>query len=265
MERANTMLTLMRGSRARALAGHPWVYANEIQTRLPAELDGSCVELKTARGFSLGSGIYNSQSQIIWRKLSSDKIELNEAFFKQALTQSLARRGTTPFCRLVWSEADYLPGLIVDRFQDILVVQAQTKAMELHLETIARILLELTEAKDILFKNNHAIRKLEGLPQYTKTVTGNPIEAQWVTIEGISYWIDWMEGQKTGFYLDQRLEHLRIGHYAKDREVLDACCNQGGFALHAAKAGARSVLAIDISEECTRSTQNNAEHNSLQV
>jgi 23S rRNA (cytosine1962-C5)-methyltransferase len=252
-------LKLKPNVKARVLTGHPWVFANEVEQLLPTEHDGEVVECRDRAGRFLGSGIYNSRSQICWRRLSRDVVTLDEAYLQSAVKRALARRGAgAPKRRLVWSESDDLPGVVVDQFGDALVVQIQTLAMEKRRAEIGRVLLELVKPAEIVFRNDASIRRLEGLPQEVSTVSGQSWEPRWVKIDGFEYWLDLQHGQKTGFYLDQRTQHAVVARYAAGRRVLDAFCNQGPFALHCAKAGAASVLGLDSAEDAIAQAKRNA-------
>jgi 23S rRNA (cytosine1962-C5)-methyltransferase len=264
-------LRLKHNAAARALHGHPWVFGNEVETLLPPEHDGEAVECRDARGRFLGNGIYNSRSQIVWRRFSRDHAIFDEAFVRGALERAIARRdaveptqpGQPAARRLVWSESDDLPGLVVDQFGDVLVVQTQTLATERRLDAILAALKELLQPAEIIVRNDAPIRRLEGLPSEVRTLSGQPYEPRWVAIGGLDYWLDLQGGQKTGFYLDQTREHAKVARYAAGRRVLDCFCNQGSFALHAAKAGAAKVLGLDSSEEAIALARKNAERNGV--
>ena len=264
----NSSLRLKHNAAARALHGHPWVFGNEVETLLPPALDGEAVECRDAKGRFLGHGIYNSRSQIVWRRFSRERVAFDEAFVRGALERAIARRepsaddaGRPSARRLVWSESDDLPGLVVDQFGDVLVVQTQTLATERRLDAILAALGELLKPAEIIVRNDATIRRLEGLPQEVRTLSGKPYEPRWVPIGGMDYWLDLQGGQKTGFLLDQTREHAKVARYAKGRRVLDCFCNQGSFALHAAKAGAAKVLGLDSSEEAIALARKNAERN----
>ncbi len=263
-------LKLKPNANSRVLGGHPWVFANECEALLPAEHDGEVVECRDRTSRFLGAGIYNSKSQIVWRRLSRERVGLDEAYLRAALTRAVERRGVKPlphqqFRRLVWSESDDLPGVVVDQFGDTLVLQIQTLAMEKRSAIISDLLAELTGAKEIIFRNDANIRKLEGLPVEVHTRTGQAWEPRWVKIDGMDYWLDLQGGQKTGFYLDQREQHAAVAKYAAGKRVLDAFCNQGSFALHGAKAGATSVLGLDSAFDAVSQAKKNAERNGLQA
>jgi 23S rRNA (cytosine1962-C5)-methyltransferase len=249
------------------LSGHPWVFANEVEALLPATHDGEVVECRDRTGRFIGSGIYNSKSQIVWRRLSRDRVALDAAYLRRALTEAVARRkgSAATNVRLVWSESDDLPGVVVDRFGDTLVVQVQTLAMEKRSALLSDVLAEIVQPAEIIFRNDAPIRRLEGLPFEVHTRSGQPSEPRWVTIDGFDYWLDLQGGQKTGFYLDQRAQHAAVAKYCAGARVLDAFCNQGAFALHAARAGATEVLGLDSAEDAIAAARRNAERNAVQV
>ena len=284
-------LKLKPNANARVLTGHPWVFANEVEALLPAEHDGGVVECRDRNGRLLGTGIYNSHSQIVWRRLGRERVELDAAWLRGRLEKALARRETpkaksqTPNStvrRLVWSESDDLPGVVVDQFGEVLVVQTQTMAMAKCEALLGGLLTELLQPAEIIFRNDAPIRRLEGLPLEVRTHSGRAWEPRWVNIDGLDYWLDLQGGQKTGFYLDQREQHAvvakqvlrQVSSFAKateDRQdglrprVLDAFCNQGPFALHAARAGATQVLGLDSAEDAIAAARRNAGRNGLRV
>jgi len=271
-------LKLKPNAKSRALNGHPWVFANEVEALLPAGFDGEVVDCRDRAGRRMGCGIYNSRSQICWRRLGRERVALDEAWLRGAIARAIARRDALPhpagadraIRRLVWSESDDLPGIVLDQFGDTLVLQIQTLAMEKRRDLIARILMEnaapgaaLAPApREIIFRDDAPIRRLEGLPQSTGTFTGKNWEPRWMRIDGLDYWLDLQRGQKTGFYLDQREQHALVAaRHAKGRRVLDAFCNQGSFALHCARAGAAAVLGLDSAEDAIAQARKNAERN----
>ncbi|HVS54250.1 MAG TPA: class I SAM-dependent rRNA methyltransferase [Opitutaceae bacterium] len=259
-------MKLKPNARARVLGGHPWVFANEVEALLPSGHDGEVVECRDRAGRFLGTGIYNSKSQIVWRRLSRERVTLDAAYLRGALAAAIARRGGQKTggenCRrLVWSESDDLPGVVVDQFGDALVVQVQSLAMEQRAALLGDVLHELVQPAEIIFRNDAPIRRLEGLPLEVHTRSGRPWEPRWIAIEGFDYWLDLQGGQKTGFYLDQRPQHAAIEKYCAGSRVLDAFCNQGAFALHAARAGAVEVLGLDSAADAIAAARRNAERN----
>lgn len=259
-------LKLKPNANARVLAGHPWVFANEVEALLPGDLDGEVVECRDRTGRLLGTGLYNSRSQIVWRRLSRERVALDAAFLRGALERAISRRRDGgDHRRLVWSESDDLPGVVVDQFGDVVVIQIQTLAMDRRSALLGDLLAELLRPAEIIFRNDASIRRLEGLPLETHTRSGQPWAPRWETIEGFDYFLDLQSGQKTGFYLDQREQHGRVARYAKGRRVLDAFCNQGSFALHAARAGAAFVRGLDSAEDAVAQARQNAQRNGVTV
>ena len=258
-------LKLRANVRARAQSGHPWVFANEVEALLPAGHDGEVVECRDRTGRLLGTGIYNSRSQIVWRRLSRERVSLDAAYLRAAGERALGRRAVEPARRLVWSESDDLPGIVVDQFDDTLVVQVQTLAMEKRSGLVGEVLADLLQPAEIVFRNDAPIRRLEGLPFEVHTRSGRPWEPRWLRIGGFDYWLDLQGGQKTGFYLDQRQQHAAVAKYCQGGRVLDAFCNQGAFALHAARAGATEVLGLDSADEAIAAARRNAERNGVTV
>ena len=259
-------LKLKPGSRYRVLRGHPWVFAGEVVRLLPEIHDGSAVDLLDSRGRVLGSGIYNSRSQIVWRRFSRQGgVDFSPETIEGAIRKALSKREEEPYRRLVWSEADNLPGLVVDQFGDILVLQALTLAVDLRVEPILAILRNMVPSKDIVLRNDAPSRRYEGLEGKVSTASGERVPEGWYTIGGIDYRLDLMEGQKTGFYLDQRREHTEVASLADGRSVLDGFCNLGAFALNCMRSGARSATAIEISGACSASAAMIADRNGLQV
>ena len=256
-------LKLRPNAKARVLAGHPWVFANEVETLLPPEHDGETVECRDRSGRFIGTGIYNSKSQIVWRRLSRDRVVLDAAYLREAVRRAVARRAAGSIRRLIWSESDDLPGVVADQFGDTLVVQIQTFAMEKRSAVLGDILAEVIQPAEIIFRNDAPIRRLEGRPGEVHTRSGRVWEPRWMTIDGMEYWLDLQHGQKTGFYLDQRAQHAAVAKYCHGRRVLDAFCNQGAFALHAARAGATEVLGLDSAEDAIAAAQRNAARNSV--
>jgi 23S rRNA (cytosine1962-C5)-methyltransferase len=258
-------LKLRPNVRSRVLSGHPWVFGNEVEALLPPEHDGEVVECRDRSGRFLGTGIYNSKSQIVWRRLSRERVSLDAAYLRAALAQAISKRGAGTVRRLVWSESDDLPGVVVDQYGDTLVVQLQTVAMDRRSGWLGEALADIVQPAEIIFRNDAAIRRLEGLPFEVHTQTGRPWAPRWVQIDGFDYWLDLQGGQKTGFYLDQRRQHAAIEKYCRGARVLDAFCNQGAFALHAARAGAIEVLGLDSAEEALAAARRNADRNGLTV
>jgi 23S rRNA (cytosine1962-C5)-methyltransferase len=260
------MLSTIRirpGPPARALSGHPWAFLGELMVTSAHIEAGACLELLDLKGRSLGSGIWNPKSQIAWRRYSRRSISLDGPLLEERITTAINRRAGRSLARLIWSEADNLPGLVVDRYHDLLTVQALTLGMDLRMERILEILQRVVGPREIVIRNDASTRALEGMDQYIRTASGKPLEPTWMDVGGVQYLVDLVAGQKTGMYLDQLDQHQKIATFAKGRRVLDTFCNQGGFALACAKAGASSVLGIDSSEDAIVAARTAAEHNGL--
>ncbi len=264
-------LFLNKGVRHRILTGHPWVFASEVdRVEGPAE-DGETVEIISPKGVSLGSALYNSKSQIVARRYSSEIVALDAAFLDQKLDEALAHRQRTSVPvsgaaqRLVWSESDQLPGLIADIYDDVLVLQTLTMAMSHREKLIAELLLKKTGCRVVLTRNDAPVRKLEGLPLEREVLHGTYAAPTRVRIAGIGYELDLWSGQKTGFYLDQAENYAAVAAYAPGRRVLDCFTNQGAFALSAMKAGAKSCRAIDQSEEALRHAEATSQSEKLEI
>lgn len=260
-------LKLKPNAKPRVLSGHPWVFANEVEALLPPQHDGEVVECRDRADRFLGAGIYNSKSQIVWRRFSRERTALDAVYFRGALQRAIGRRDPAEgsMRRLVWSESDDLPGLVVDQFGDTLVVQIQAVAMEKRAAIVSDVLAEILKPAEIIFRNDAPIRRLEGLPLEVHTRSGKSWEPRWVRIDGFDYWLDLQSGQKTGFYLDQRPQHSAVAKYCAGKRVLDAFCNQGAFALHAARAGAVQVLGVDSAEDAVTQARKNAERNGVKA
>jgi 23S rRNA (cytosine1962-C5)-methyltransferase len=256
---------LKANANSRVLSGHPWVFANEVEAPLPQECDGEVVECRDRMGRFLGTGICNGRSQIVWRRLSRDRVALDEAYLGEALKRAVSRRAPGEFRRLVWSESDDLPGIVADQYGDTVVVQIQTLAMEKRSALIGDLLAGILSPAEVIFRNDAPIRRLEGLALETHTRSGRSWEPRWAVIDGFEVWLDLVGGQKTGFYLDQRLQHPAVARYCQGKRVLDAFCNQGSFAIHAARAGAVEVLGLDSAGEAVDAARRNAERNRVKA
>jgi 23S rRNA (cytosine1962-C5)-methyltransferase len=250
----------------RILAGHPWVFSNEIRETKGTPLIGDVVELIAASGKSLGIGFYNPHSLIAFRLLSNSLEEVDEAFFAKRISQALElRRKLYPESetfRLVYGESDFLPGLIVDKYNEYLSVQTVSYGMDSRLEWICNVLESLLQPKGIIERNESAMRELEHLP-IKKGMLRGTAEPTIILDGDLKFEVDILEGQKTGFFLDQRENRTAIRRFAKNARILDCFSNDGGFALHAAKAGAESVIGIDSSAETVARADKNAQLNSL--
>lgn len=261
-------LILNKGVRHRILQGHPWVFASEVDRIEGRAEDGETVEVRSPKGNFLGSAIYNSRSQIVARCYAAQATALDAGLLGERLDAALAYRRTlspAPARRLVWSESDRLPGLIVDQYGDVLVLQTLTLAMARREKLLVELLVQKTGCRAVLARNDAPVRQLEGLPLERSVLHGDYKAPTRVNIAGIDYELDLWSGQKTGFYLDQVDNYAVVAACAAGRRVLDCFTNQGAFALSALKAGAASCRAIDQSAEALRQAEITAANAGLKI
>ena len=264
-------LILNKGVRHRILDGHPWVFASEVDRMEGTPEEGGTVEVCSLKGASLGSALYNSRSQIVARRYDLGLRALDETLIGPRLDEALAWRdqkgkiGPGQARRLVWSESDQLPGLIVDRYDDVLVLQTLTLAMALRESMIVELLLKKTGCRTVLARNDAPVRQLEGLPLERKVLHGDYTAPTRIRIVGIDYDLDLWSGQKTGFYLDQAENYAAVAECAAGRRVLDCFTNQGAFALSSAKAGAASCQGIDQSADALRLAETTSKAAGLKI
>ncbi|MEM6909971.1 MAG: class I SAM-dependent rRNA methyltransferase [Verrucomicrobiota bacterium] len=255
--------------RARIFHGHEWVFAYEVKKAFGNPQPGEVIALKDFKDRRIGSAIYNPQSQIVARRFSRRKQDLDGDFFLRRLglaAETRERLGIPAEARrLVWSESDGLPGVIIDQFGPHLVLQTLTLAMDQRKGLLKEALVELFQPESIVERNDSTIREAEGLERLTGMLHGETPPPFHCEIAGIHYTLDLADGQKTGFYLDQVENHLKAAGHARGRRVLDAFCNQGGFGLQAKKAGASSVFAIDSSESAVAAGRANSMANLLEI
>lgn len=259
--------------RSRIFHGHDWVYASEIRKVFGDPQPGDVISLKDFRDRPLGTAIYNPQSQIVARRISRRKQKLDKEFFQRRITQAIELREQSGIdirlARLIWSESDGLPGVIVDRYDDHLVLQTLTLGMYLQRELIAEVLVEMLHPSSLILRNDSPLLTAEGLKEEIVVLHGEQpgafiVEAPTAS-DGVKFEIDLLDGQKTGLYLDQLGAHRELAKLAKGKRVLDCFCNQGGFALACAKAGAASVTAVDSSGPAIEATLRNAELNGVNI
>ena len=255
--------------RSRILHGHDWVYFSEVLKSFGSPEDGEVVSIKDGKDRLIGSAIWNSKSQIVARRFSRQRQELDADFFLRRIGQAIEyrqRRGINPrLGRLVWSESDGLPGVIVDRYSDYLVLQTLTLAMDRRKGLIVEALRQLCEPKAIIERNDAPIRKAEGMEPVVGVLWGDAPATVPIEVMGLRFEVDLLQGQKTGFYLDQLDNYAGVAPWAAGKRVLDCFSNQGAFALACAKAGAASVRAIEISADCVELIGRNAERNGLKI
>lgn len=243
-------------------SGHPWVQSVDLKQDASIAL-GSSVELLDAQGVSLGCGIYDSRDPVAaWRRYSfADGVAFDESYLGAAIHEALSRRGEEGCQRLIHSDADYLPGLIVEQYDQVLTITAETAAIDAHLPLIAEILKEACLPQEIVFLNHTVKREAFGLERSVTTLSGNNLKGRWVQIDEVACRVDWMNPEKPSVFLDQREQHLLVGSLCEGRSVLDAHAHAGGFALHALRGGAEHAVAIDKSEMCAKAIGAHAQQN----
>ncbi len=263
------MAGLIISPRARIFQGHDWVYGTEVRKVFGNPQPGEVVALKDFKDRFLGSAIYNPHSQIVARRFSRRKQGLDADFFERRIRQALAlRERDLPgenLARLVWSESDGLPGLIVDRYADHLVVQTLTLAMQQRLPVILNVLETLLQPRGIVVRNDSPMLAAEGIEPTVYVARGEEPRPFNATARGVQFNIDLSTGQKTGLYLDQLDNYAAVAKFAKGRRVLDCFCNQGGFALACALAGAAEVTAVDVSQDAMDAVARNAALNGVSI
>jgi 23S rRNA (cytosine1962-C5)-methyltransferase len=231
--------------------------------------DGDVVSVKDGRDRMLGSAVYNSKSQIVARRFSRRRQDLDADFFLRRLQRAQEFRdslGIDPMVRRVlWSESDGLPGVIVDRFASVATLQTLTMAMDQRREMIAAAVKEVLGVESVVERNDSSSRKAEGLEVRTGTLLGPEPGAREITVAGMKFHLDAIHGQKTGFYLDQTASYRQVAAWAKGRRVLDCFSNQGAFAIACAQAGASEVTALESGKENLPRIEANARLNDVAV
>lgn len=274
--------------RARILHGHDWVFSSEVLKVFGNPADGDVVSLKDGKDRLIGSAIYNSKSQIVARRFSRRRQDLDLDFFRRRIAQASEyrdRRGVDPkLRRVVWSESDGLPGVIVDRYSDHFVLQTLTLAMDMRKDLIVEAIDDVfcrasaslagaerlaggapaLQAFTIIERNDVPVRNVEGLELHKGVLRGAASQIA-IEIEGVKFELDLLHGQKTGFYLDQRHNYGIVAGYARNRCVLDCFTNQGAFALTCARAGAADVIGVEESAENIGAAKRNGTRNELKT
>jgi 23S rRNA (cytosine1962-C5)-methyltransferase len=258
---------LKPGEADRLVAGHPWIYAGEVLRLTAPVADGDLVQVKDHRQRLLGTGFFNSQSKIAVRVLSPDRVTVDEHFFEERLRTALAVRqkhlpGATSF-RVANAESDFLSGLIVDKYEDVLVVQISSLGMDRRKEMIVAALGKIFSPRAILERSDVASRKFEGLAESNGVLAGEPVGKISVNLNGLKFETDLAAGHKTGLYLDQQSNYQAVSQFAKGGQVLDCFSFLGGFGLHAARAGAAQVRLLDQSVDAIEASKRNAATNGL--
>lgn len=266
------VVTVKKGEARSLKAGGLWIYDNEIDTITGSASDGCLVRVNDFDGYFLGTGFLNRKSKLTVRILTRNKdTEIDEAFFERRVRAAWEYRKKTvdtSSCRLIFGEADFLPGLVVDKFSDVCVVQSLALGMDrfkmLILEKLKTVLAEDgIVLRGIYERSDAKVREQEGMERF-KGFLSEPFDTEVEIVEnGVKYLVDVADGQKTGFFLDQKYNRLAVQKLCKDAEVLDCFTHTGSFALNAGVAGAKKVLGVDASELATEQARKNAELNGL--
>ena len=257
--------------RARILHGHDWVFSSEVLKVFGKPADGDVISLKDGSDHLIGSAIYNSKSQIVARRFSRRRQDLDLDFFKRRIAQANEYRDRrnldSTLRRVAWSESDGLPGVIIDRYGNNFVLQTLTLAMDMRKDLVARATIDVFGEKITIIERNDApIRKSEGLELRTSILAGTaPPGPLVIELRGLKFEVDLLHGQKTGFYLDQRQNYEVIAQHANSRRVLDCFTNQGGFALACARARAAEVTGVEENTANIAAAKRNAALNDMKV
>ena len=255
--------------RARIFHGHDWVYGSDVLKVFGDPKPGDILSLKDGQDRSLGSAIYNPVSQIVARRFSRRKQDLDREFFVRRISQAIASREKLGALRnpgrIVWSESDGLPGLIIDRYGAHLVLQTLTLAMDQRKALIVEVANQLLSPSSIIERNDAPIRKAEGLDLVTGLLFGERPGRIELEANGIRFYADLLTGHKTGLYLDQLDNYQIVAEIAGGLRVLDCFANQGAFAIACAKAGASSVTAVEISGSLVKLVDENAQLNGVTI
>ena len=264
MELAKAILKKTREVRVRS--GHPWVFASDVELVDGAFQPGDVVEVVSSKNVFQGRAFYNPKSQIALRMLTRHDEPVNEDFFRRRIRAAIEYRkrfADMASCRLIFAESDFLPALVVDKFSDVLAVQSLGLGIEKWKDQIVRILAEEVKPRGIYERDDVPVRRLEGMEQVTGVLYGEVPDRVEMVENGVRYLVDVKNGQKTGFFLDQKENRAAIKPLCEGARVLDCFCHNGSFALNAAKYGAADVLGVDISEDAVAVARENAQLNRL--
>ena len=258
-------LYLKKNEEKRILAGHPWVYANEVSKIEGKDKNGTLATVRDFNGRFIGRGFINHLSKIIVRIISRNEEDvIDQDFFEARIRKAVALRqklGYDNCYRAVFAEADNLPGLIVDKYDDVLSIQILSLGMEVNRDKILNALIKIFNPKGIYERSDVSVRKKEGLEETKGAIYGDFDTKVVITENGVKMLVDVENGQKTGYFLDQKHNRYALRKYCKDATVLDCFCNSGGFSLNACMGGAKSVIACDISKQALDTVEENARLN----
>ena len=257
---------LKRNEEKDKLNGFPWIYANEVSTIEGKDTQGSIAKVVSFDHKFIGYGFINHASKIIVRILSYNEEALSDSFIYDRISDANKRRldmGYSDNYRAVFSESDMLPGLIVDKYGDYLSIQVLTLGMEIRKKEIIESLVKIFNPKGIYERSDVTVREKEGLKEFKGVIYGEVPSKVIINENDLKLYVDIENGQKTGYFLDQKQNRENIKFYVKDKYVLDCFCNVGGFSLCAAKAKAKSVTSVDISSLAIEAVKENAKLNNL--
>ena len=258
---------LIPGKEKRVYSGHPWIFRSDIARVEGDFTPGDMVEVRSSRGRFLCKAFYNPQSQIALRVMTLKDEPVDRAFIFRRVKEAVDYRRTFAdlrSCRMVFAESDRLPALIVDSFGDVLVLQCLALGMERFKQDVVDALVEELHPMGIWERNDVPVRRLEGLEMTTGLLYGQVPDRVEMVENGVHFWVDVKEGQKTGFFLDQKENRAAIAPFVKDKTVLDCFTHTGSFALHAGFFGAREVTGVDISGYACEFATENARLNHLE-
>lgn len=269
MDKDLKRIDLLPGREKRLLLGHRWVFSNELAGNVSALEPGSWVTVHSSKGVCLGSGYINPHSLIAVRLVCAPNEKPSPEFFRRLMEQAALRRQALHYpgsscARMVYGEADGLPGLVVDRYGDVLVYQITTLGMARMEDMVKDILLDLFRPGTLVFRNDTPVRLLEGLPLEKGVARGELPDPCRVEVDGLEFVIDPLNGQKTGFYLDQRDNRALLRRWSEGRKVLDLFCYNGAWSLSAAAAGAGRVVGVDQSSEAVAQARASAALNGFE-
>ena len=270
---SNAVVTLKKGEGRALKAGGPWIYDNEIESIMGSFENGDIVLVHDFDGYPMGKGFINRNSKIRIRMMTRrSDVEIDREFLKKRVQDAWEYRKKTvdtSSCRVIFGEADFLPGLVVDKFSDVLVVQSLALGIDRMKETIVELLKEILaedgiQIRGVYERSDAKVRTQEGMER-VKGFIGEPFDPLVEIIEnGVKYQVDVKDGQKTGFFLDQKYNRLAIQKLCKGARVLDCFTHTGSFALNAGIAGAAEVTGVDASELAVRQAEENAKLNGLE-
>jgi 23S rRNA (cytosine1962-C5)-methyltransferase len=254
--------------RSRILHGHDWVFSSEVLKIFGKPADGDVISLKDGRDHLIGSAIYNSKSQIVARRFSRRRQDLDHDFFRRRIAQASEyrdRRNIDPELRRVaWSESDGLPGVIIDRYGGHFVLQTLTLAMDMRKHLIVDAMIDVFGEIALVERNDAPVRRAEGLELQSGILRGTPSQVV-IEVAGTAVEVNFLRGHKTGLYLDQKHNYEIVGQNARGRRVLDCFTNQGAFALACARAGAKEVTGVEENSENIAAAKRNAARNQLNI